>query len=341
MSELADYFSRKPNVEVHLVMYGIKPIIFYSLPQVVSIHKPPFTFNNHLRFLYSLKTLLYLRHEVKKIQPYSILSFGERFNSLVLLALIGKKFPIYISDRCRPNLSLGRLHNFFRWLLYPKSKSVIVQTITAKEIYQEMLPKAKLTVIGNPIRKISPRSEILRENIVLTVGRLIDSKHHDELIKLFVEIDMPDWKLIIVGDDAIKQQNKQRLQNLVKKLKFDDRIVFAGSQNDVDKYYLRSKIFAFTSSSEGFPNVIGEAMSAGLPVVAFDCIAGPSEMITNNKDGFLVQLFDYHLFKEKLAALMTDPVLRDQLGKEAKNSIKQFSSEIIGEKYFALVASKG
>lgn len=337
MSELAIFFCSKPDIEVHLLMYGIRPFIFYSLPANIHIHKPLFIFNNKRRFIYSLKTMLFIRQEISQIQPYSILSFGERFNNLVLLALIGKKYPIYVSDRCQPNKSLGWFQDVLRRFLYQRVSGVIVQTNLAKEIYQKSMPKALLTVIGNPIKTIMSESEIIRENIVLTVGRLIESKHHDELIRIFADINMPDWKLVIVGDDALKQHNKQKLEHLIKQLNFEDRITLAGVQNNVDEYYLRCKIFVLTSSSEGFPNVIGEAMAAGLPVVAFDCIAGPSEMITDNIDGFLIPLFDYRLLKDKLIQLMNDPILSEAMGEKARSSIQRFSSDKIGEDYYSLL----
>jgi glycosyltransferase involved in cell wall biosynthesis len=214
---------------------------------------------------------------------------------------------------------------------------VIVQTKTAEGIYRKILPNTSLHVIGNPIRKISPIETIKKENIVLTVGRLIQSKHHDELIKLFVELNTPGWKLIIVGGDALRQSNFIKLQKLVSELNANDRVILTNNQNDVDIFYRRSKIFAFTSSSEGFPNVIGEALSAGLPVVAFDCIAGPSEMIEDGENGFLVPLFDFGFFKSKLVSLMQDDFMRDRMSKNAINIQNRFSKELISEIYLSTI----
>ena len=121
------------------------------------------------------------------------------------------------------------------------------------------------------------------------------------------------------------------LQNLIDSLGAQEKIVLAGKRTDIEDFYYRSKIFAFASSSEGFPNVIGEAMSAGLPVVAFDCVAGPAEMIVDAENGFLVPLFDYDTFKEKLLVLMNDQEIRDRLGQAAQRSIKRFSVETIGQ----------
>jgi glycosyltransferase involved in cell wall biosynthesis len=63
-------------------------------------------------------------------------------------------------------------------------------------------------VIGNPIRNW-PRDEEQKENIVLSVGRLIKTKHFDDLIRMFVELNVPGWKLMIVGGDA-KGRNFQK-----------------------------------------------------------------------------------------------------------------------------------
>jgi glycosyltransferase involved in cell wall biosynthesis len=130
-----------------------------------------------------------------------------------------------------------------------------------------------------------------------------------------------------------------RLQTLVKELGATDKVILAGKQSNVEQFYLKSRIFAFTSSSEGFPNVIGEAMAAGLPVVAFDCVAGPSEMITDNENGYLIPLFDYKLFQEKLSVLMNDDLLRTNMGLKANQSIRKFDVEHIGNRFFKFVLS--
>ncbi len=338
MSELLNQFVKDSNLEIHLVLFGINREIFYKISNLAHIHIPKFSFNNKYRLYYTLKSLFYLRKEIIKLKPFTILSFGEYWNSFVLLSLLGLKYPIYISDRCQPNKSFGMLQELLRKLLYPRAKGIIAQTNTAKEIYRQNKYNNNIKVIGNPIRQIDNNSDaIVKQNIVLSVGRLIKTKHHSELIKLFSEINKPDWKLVIVGDDAQKQNNKSKLLEQISKLKMENRIILSGKRNDVDEYYLISKIFAFTSSSEGFPNVIGEALSAGLPVITFDCIAGPSEMIEDGKNGFLVPLFNYELFKIKLSLLMNNEDLRNKLGKHGNESIKRFSNDIIAEKYYDFI----
>ena len=110
MSELAWHFSTKKEVELHLVLYGINQEIFYTLPDNIVIHKPKFRFKNSFRLFYTLKTLGYLRKTISRIKPDTVLSFGEYWNSFVLLSLLFKKYPVYVSDRSQPNKSLGRIH---------------------------------------------------------------------------------------------------------------------------------------------------------------------------------------------------------------------------------------
>lgn len=338
MSELASHFVDKEEVEIHLVLYGKSRQIFYSVPGSIKIYKPKWPFNNDQRFLSTARTLSWLRRTVKSIKPDTVLSFGEYWNSFVLLALKGTGYPVYVSDRCKPDKNLGRVHERLRSLLYPKAAGIVAQTEFAKKYYLSKGLNENIRVIGNPIREIHPKNgSVTRENIVLTVGRLIDTKHHDRLISIFSQIDRNDWKLIIVGGNAIKQDGESRLKEQIQSLGLKDRVELTGTVSNVEDYYLKSKIFAFTSSSEGFPNVVGEAMAAGLPVVSYDCNAGPSEMIQNYENGYLVELFDDDEFKKRLTQLMEDDALRKRLGKNSEESINKFDKKNISEKFFNFI----
>ena len=257
-----------------------------------------------------------------------------------MLSLWRLKYPIFVSDRSRPGKDLGFLHNRLKSWLYPQAAGLIAQTGKARKIAELEKRNSNIRVIGNPIRNIEPDPLIVKENIVLTVGRLIKTKNLDQLIRLFVRINAPGWKLVIVGGDAQKQNLMIELEKLIRDLGATDKVILAGNQADVDVYYQKSKIFAFTSSSEGFPNVVGEAMSAGLPVVSFDCMAGPSDMIRDEEDGFLVKVFDYDTFEYRLKCLIDDEVLRGQLGSKAQERIKQFTVESIGKRYLSFISNE-
>ena len=334
MSELAKYFSGKIELEIHLILYGITREIFFTIPDKIIVHRPIFRFNNRWRLYYTFKTLFYLRKTIKSINPHCILSFGEYWNNFVLLSIIGLKHPIFVSDRSQPDKSLGWLHDRLRHWLYPRANGIILQTEKAKEIYLWKNHHQNIAIIGNPIKELngySPQEE--REKNILMVGRLIKSKHQDKLIEMFANVKLPGWKLIIAGYDHLKQENLERLKKLAKDLNIENQVVFPGKIENIDEIYSRSSVFAFTSSSEGFPNAIGEAMAAGLPVVAFDCIAGPSEMISDGYNGYLIPLHNYELFQSRMYSLMTDEKLRKQLGVNARKSIRKFSSKKICESY--------
>lgn len=342
MSELARHFIEKEAAEVHLVVYGRSRELFYPVSDKLIVHRPGFVFDDFPRLVATLKSLWFVRRTIQQISPDTILSFGELWNSFVLLALIGTPYPVYISDRCQPNKVFSRRHAWLRRLLYPRATGMIAQTATARAVYAAQHLNARISVIANPVTPVlaCSENETSRENIILTIGRLISTKHHDLLIQMFADTGCKDWRLIIVGGDALKQSNMSRLKTLIDSLGLQGKVILAGEQLDVIDYYRRSKIFAFTSSSEGFPNVIVEALSAGLPVISFDCVAGPSDMISDRVNGYLVPLFDCEGFKEKLKQLVNDETLRAEMAEHARRSVTRFHIVTIGSEYFRFITGK-
>lgn len=338
MSELLWHFSTKEELELNLILYGKTRQVFYEIPEGIIIHKPGFRFNDSHRFLHTLRTIGFLRKTILRIKPDTILSYGEYWNNLVLLSLLGLKYPAYVSDRSQPDKSLGRFHDLLRRYLYPRAKGVILQSEKARQVFLGRQKHGNIAVIGNPIRRILPESDHMeREKNILMVGRLIKSKHQDRLIRIFANLPHRDWKLLLVGYDHLKQKHMERLEALVKDLKLEGRVLLLGKQSGIEEFYLKSSLFAFTSSSEGFPNVIGEAMSAGIPVVAYDCVAGPSEMIRDGRNGFLVPVFDDEQFAERLDVLMSNEEMRIAFGKRAFEDIQNFSISRIGDKYLNFI----
>lgn len=340
MSAIANDFVQRDNVEVHLLLFGKQRDIFYDISPDVIVHRPSFVFRNKARIFNTLKTMIFIRQEIKRIDPYSVLSFGDYWNNLVLLSCLGLNRKIFVSDRGKPCIDSNRLQHILRVYLYPKASGVITQTNTAKEIYSQVYKNKNMVVIGNPF-EVLDFGYTLREKIILSVGRLQNTKHFDRLIRLFSDIyrKYPDWKLVIVGGDTMRQNNSYILQRLVNDLELTDNVVLAGNQKDIFSFYKRSSIFAFTSSSEGFPNVIGEAMSSGLPVVSYDCIAGPSDMIENGKNGFLVPVFDDEMMKKHLMFLIENDDKRKEMGAYAKESMHKFSNINICQKFYDFVTN--
>ncbi|WP_154855433.1 glycosyltransferase [Cyclobacterium xiamenense] len=342
MSEIVNHAASLGTYEVHVVLFGVNPEVFYPLADGITVHRPHFKFDRSRLFISSLRTLYFLRKTLSHLQPHAALSFGEYWNSFVLISLLGTSVPLFVSDRSQPGKALSRTQERLRNWLYPKAKGVIAQTSNARRIYKTKYKHPNITVIGNPIRQIlsGPYREEGRENTILMVGRLIATKHQDRLIRIFLEIDERNWKLVLVGYDHLKQNHRARLQHMIDENGAQDRIFLVGKQANVDSYYLKSKIFAFTSSSEGFPNVIGEALSAGLPVVAYDCDSGPSDLIHHGQNGFLVPVFDDKRFKACLSRLMQDHLLRTKMAINATRSVKKFKREKIAQRFLDFLAPR-
>lgn len=341
MSEILNYGVQSTNFEIHLVLYGLKRDIFYQLDNRVIIHRPDFEFNNNYRFYYTIKTLLYLRRILIKFKAHAILSFGEFWNNLVLISLLGKKENIFISDRCNPNKSLGFVHDFLRKILYPTASGIICQTELASSVYSKNLGFKKLHVIGNPIRTIELEKRDRSKNVVLTVGRFIKSKNIDKLIKLFTEVNPSNWEFHIVGDDDVKQQNKSNYFNLISQYGIEDKIKLFGFNHNIDEFYSTSRIFIFASESEGFPNVVGEALSAGIPTILFDSIPGVFELVPEKYHHLIVPTGDYKQFKMKLIELMElmeSHEFQDSL-LLSNHILEHFGNEIICQKYFNLLSN--
>jgi GalNAc-alpha-(1->4)-GalNAc-alpha-(1->3)-diNAcBac-PP-undecaprenol alpha-1,4-N-acetyl-D-galactosaminyltransferase len=337
MAHLARHFAAKPEVDLNILVYGHNRELFYPLPGKAILHTPSFVFSNRMRFISTVRTLAYVRRTIRRIHPDVILSFGEYWNSFILLALLGLPVPVYVSDRSRPDKYLGRWQEFLRKRLYPSAAGIIAQTATAASIASGAGRNKNIRIIGNPIRSMAFPGNESRENIVLTVGRMVHTKHLDRLIDIFTGLDAKEWKLLIVGGDAQRQGLMQELKQQVESLDARDRILFEGYRKEIGSYYRRSKVFAFTSSSEGFPNVLAEALAAGLPAVSYDCVAGPSELIENGKNGFLVPLFDDVAFAEKLTTLMMDEPRRRVMSENAFHSVERYRPEEIGESYYSFL----
>lgn len=339
MATLANDFSSRDKTEVHLLLIGRKRNIKYELSNKVNVYKPSFKFNNKKRFWHTLLTITFLRKTVNRLSPDVVLSFGEVWNSLVLISLLYTNIPTYVSDRCQPDKSLGQIQDALRKWLYPNAYGVIAQTEQAKQVFLQQKLNDNIPVIGNPIQQRKPKRFEDRKKIVLSVGRLITSKHHAELIRLFAAIDLPEWQLVIVGGDALRQNNSRKLQQLISELGVEDKVTLTGTVKEVKDWYQRSSLFAFPSSSEGFPNVLGEALANGLPVVAFDCVAGPRDMVTDGVNGYLVETMDFGGFKNKLQHLMEDETLRAKMAEQAPASVERFDVQVIGERFYQTLTS--
>ena len=116
-------------------------------------------------------------------------------------------------------------------------------------------------------------------------------------------------------------------------------VEFIGNVEDIEAYYEKAALFVLPSRNEGFGMVLIEAMAYENPVVSFSCKAGPKDIITDGKDGFLVPTGDFKDFASKMRCLMENKELREEMGRKAKESTKRFQVEGILDKWEDLLKS--
>lgn len=332
VSLLAQQFALRKDLEVHVLMYGRSPKLFYDLPNTVSVHCPGFEFDAHSRLIGLCRSMRFVRTTIKELQPEFVLNFGEYWNNLILLATLGLGVPVIVADRSSPTKPLAGPHENLRKLLYRRAAAVVVQTEEAAGILRTKLGQyTPIHVLPNPLFTMPPIATFARALEVLFVGRLIPSKHVDRLIRAFAVARAAGWRLVIVGGDAQGFSEMKTLRELVGRLGLESCVDLVGTQKDVARFFSRAAVFAFPSSSEGFPNALAEALSFGLPGVAYDCSAGPADLIRDGENGFLVPVFDDGAFAARLSLLMKDAALRERMSAAAVQSVQGLEKSRIAD----------
>ena len=213
--------------------------------------------------------------------------------------------------------------------LFLRCNTIVFQTKGAQECYS-MKIREKSVIIPNPYIAIDNVVHREREKnyIATAAARFEYKKGIDILIQafsIFVE-HFPDYKLVIIGDGALKHD----YINLSKKLCIEDKIIFTGKKKNVIKEIIDCKFFVLPSRLEGIPNMLMEVMGAGIPAIASDCHPGGPRMLTDNGNaGLLFKTEDYIDLANKMELLIKDDELRHKIGKLEKNRMKEFAPDKI------------
>lgn len=303
----------------------------YALNKGISIINLGYDSNNKKTLF---KAARLFRQIVKIEKPSFVLSFVYQQNLFTLISLLFLNTPIYISERCNPK-SINKFFTVLRMTFYRRAKKLIVQTERVKKITQQTLLFNRIDVIPNPVKQLKS-SHTERENIILNVGRFIPSKNQLELVEIFSKLNENNWTLVFVGDGFTKASVLGR----VKSLHLENRVKFVANTSDVDYWYSKAKIFAYTSLSEGFPNVILESLASKLAVISYNFDYGADELIKSKHNGILVQMNDKRDFIEKLNIMIENDELRNELIKEADDIKSKYDISVIIKKWNELLNVK-
>lgn len=206
---------------------------------------------------------------------------------------------------------------------------------------KEMLKsKCRCVYIPNIIENLPTRLAKLENKKLISVGRLSKEKGYIDLLKIYKVIQKKhnDWTLDIIGDGV----ERSNLENFIQKNKLEKKVVLHGFQNKnyIDKMLNDASIYIMTSHTESFGIVLIEAMSHGLPCIAFSSAEGAREIITSGKNGYLIKNRNYSAMVKKIEDLIDDYETRKKLGKAARYSSKKYTSDSVKEMWYRLIEKK-
>lgn len=209
-------------------------------------------------------------------------------------------------------------------ILAKKFEKFIVLTEGNKNEWKSL---NNIKVIANPLSFYPEISSNLENKKIICVGKICFQKGQDLLLQAWDTIysNHPDWILELYGKE---DNNFLDTTNLSKK-----NIFWYPPAKNIEEKYLESSIYVMSSRFEGFGMVLIEAMACGLPCISFDCNYGPSDIIDNGRDGFLVKKESIEDFSSKILMLIEDENLRKTMGQNSKISALSYDSKHIIAKW--------
>lgn len=270
-----------------------------------------------------------LREMIKEGKFDAVVSFLDSTNILVLMSAIGLKTPVIISEHTSFNAPKKPIIKVLKYIFYPFADALSVLTKEDRRYYSKFCRNVE--VIYNPsFSKNNEGLDGLKENLVIFVGRLNELKNCGMFIRVAANLKDFGYKFIVAGDG----EQREKLQMLSKQL--GAQIEFLGNVADVEKLYKRAKILISTSIVEGLGNTLIEAIGYNCARVATKT-SGAKELITHGFDGFLCEINDDKIMSEMVLNLIQDETRRDELCKNARAGLWEFSVDNIYEKWLNMI----
>ena len=242
---------------------------------------------------------------------------------------------------------LGRLLcpiRYFRSFLYERNRRRILYHRADKYLFLSERYKvvsnriagidggAKLMAMPNPVISESALEGLeIKRKEVLYCGSLISSKGVHRLVDIWAQLekDSPDWVFTVVGDGNERGQLEWQVAKLGLR-----NIRFEGFQRNPNEYYRRAAIIVMASSFEGWPMVLGEAMSCRCVPVVYGSFLAAHDIIEDGQNGFIICPFDRNAFVRKLKDLMDNDDLRCKMADEASKSASKYDIGVIKERWY-------
>lgn len=200
--------------------------------------------------------------------------------------------------------------------------------------------KCKCIYIPNAIENIPKTKSPLTSEHLISVGRLSPEKGYLDLLKIYLDLKNKKckWHLDIVGDGS----ERGKLEKFIKENKLENDVTLHGFKNskEIEKLMHKASIYVMTSYTESFGIVLLEAMSNGLPCLAFDSAEGAKEVITSGRDGYLIKHRNFKAMEKKILDLTKDIETRKELGKNGRRKVKGYISDNICASWEKIIERK-
>ena len=332
---LADFFAAR-GVRVDILMRPADPdhFLFTGLAEPVKVRQIPA--QSKLGLFAAL-----VRH-VHREQPEVLLALDNRASQIAswLSLLPGSRPDIWTSFHSRLNPDHQRLLT----RIAKRSTGVITISqglgrdfarltgIAAGRLH--VLPNLVITEAVEAAARQPVDHPWLQDGthpVLIAVGRLVPEKGLEHLLRALprVRTTHPDVRLIVLGQGPLRAS----LLNLASKLNIEKHVDFAGFQDNPWAFMARADLFVLPSLTEAFGNVLAEALSLGVPVVASDCPHGPTEILQNGRLGRLVPPADHAALAEAILETLANPLPEKTLVAGAE----RFREASAGQEYLALL----
>lgn len=331
LSLKASYFAEVFSYEVHiLVLNNTEQNRFFEFSEKIKFHSIPVTGNP---ISYLLKYRNGIQNTINHIQPDIILVCDDGLKAFFIPRFLKTNAKIIYERHVSKLIEAREGRNFVKknltvakWMIMEKLAKTFSKFIVLTEGNKKDWTSLKnMEVIPNPLSFYPEKCSTLENNVVICVGKISYQKGQDLLVQAWQKVNeiFPDWQLHLYGKEDLSVLDTNNLSHNIK---------YYPPTKNIEEKYLASSIYVMSSRFEGFGMVLTEAMSFGVPCVAFDCDYGPSDIIKNEIDGFLVEKENTKQLAEKLLLLINNAELRKQMGQKAKVSVKAYHiQEIAGQ----------
>ena len=353
----ANYFAEQLGYDITIILTeGRNLPLFYPLSDKVKVVNLDLGFEELWHCSFLKKVYLYLkkqrqfkqklRDELMRIKPDITVSLLRReINFITGIKDGSKKIGELHINRANYRNFDARESNFIKslfskfWMRNLVGKlqqldKLVVLTDKDKASWVEL---SNVVAIPDPLSfQPSSRSELGNKRVI-AVGRYSYEKGYDMLLSAWKKVaqECPGWRLDIFGDG-----DKSSLEHLIESLNIDrDTCALHGRTADIEKEYVDSSLFVCSSRFEGFGMVIVEAMACGLPVVSFDCPWGPGSIISDGRDGVLVENANVDALADKIIQVLSAKDYMHELAQNAVDKSKKYRLESIALKWKSLFES--